>query len=64
MALCRDFYERRFYAAHRASLAVHRLNHAQTPDERDYALRWAWAWDFFAHASPKEIQPLMPLKEK
>ena len=44
----RDFYQRRFYAAHRASLAVDRMIRAQTPDERIHAAGWAQAWGFLA----------------
>jgi hypothetical protein len=44
----RDFYQRRFYASHRASLAVDRLIRAQTPDEKIRAGRWAQLWGFFA----------------
>lgn len=44
----REIFQRRFYAAHRASLAIDRLIRAQIPEERIRASRWAQLWGFFA----------------
>jgi hypothetical protein len=44
MTVVRDLYQRRAYAARRASLAVDRLIRAMSEDELAKATRWAELW--------------------